>query len=523
MSGAQTTSYDELPYGANCFFYTHPDALATVATLAGVAPPRVECCRVLELGCAAGANLIPMALTLPEARFVGIDLSPRQVAEGRGVIETLGLRNIELEALSILDVGEEFGRFDYIVCHGVYSWVPETVQDKILAVCSGHLAPSGVAYISYNTYPGWHARGIAREMMSFHVRSVADPRARVRSAREFLDSLVRALPAPDIAFAQILKGEAAVLSKTPDSYLFHEHLEEVNHPVYFHEFIARAAGHGLQYLGEARSGGLADQLPDEAREALAAWSPDPIEREQYVDFLCNRTFRRTLLCHANLALKRTPEPEAVLALHASALAVPVSEGPDATTTTAESFRASDGIARLTTNNPIVKTALRSLAEVWPSALSFDELWARVRTRVESSTGSLVSDEPLGLAAALLQCFGSNLVSLHVYPPRPASEPGEYPLASPLARLEAEISPRVTTLLHRHVELGEFERLLLRHLDGTRHRTGLLDALERLIADDEFTIYQGDEPIRDTVKVREILADGLEVHLRGLARQGLLVS
>ena len=36
-------------------------------------------CRVLELGCAAGLNLIAMAALLPESTFVGIDLSPVQI------------------------------------------------------------------------------------------------------------------------------------------------------------------------------------------------------------------------------------------------------------------------------------------------------------------------------------------------------------------------------------------------------------------------------------------------------------
>jgi SAM-dependent methyltransferase len=99
-----------------------------------------------------------MALELAEARFVGIDLSSRQIAEGRSVVERLGLRNLNLRAISIMDVDRRLGNFDYIICHGVYSWVPEPVRDKILAICAESLAPDGIAYVSYNTYPGWRAR-----------------------------------------------------------------------------------------------------------------------------------------------------------------------------------------------------------------------------------------------------------------------------------------------------------------------------------------------------------------------------
>src|SRR5215468_536206 len=134
MFDSDATSYDEVPYGDNVFTHTHPDCLAAVGGLFGLSPP-VENCRVLELGCGTGANLIPMALGLPEARFLGLDLSQRQIAHGRQVADTLGLANLDLQARSILDLDTGVGRFDYIVCHGVYSWVPSEVQDRILAVC----------------------------------------------------------------------------------------------------------------------------------------------------------------------------------------------------------------------------------------------------------------------------------------------------------------------------------------------------------------------------------------------------
>src|SRR5262245_58637378 len=175
MSEVPATSYDEIPYSNTAFSYTHPDCLATVAALYGLTPPPVDRCRVLELGCGRGGNLIPMALALPDSRFLGIDLSARQIASGQEMVTALGLANIELRPFSILDVDESFGLFDYIICHGVYSWVPAEVQDKILAICARNLAPNGVAYVSYNTYPGWHQRGTVREMLCYHVQQFREP------------------------------------------------------------------------------------------------------------------------------------------------------------------------------------------------------------------------------------------------------------------------------------------------------------------------------------------------------------
>ena len=104
-------------------------------------PRRSNRCRVLELGCTDGGNLLPMAATLPRSSFLGIDLSGRQIAAGQKMIERLGLENVELRQMDIADVGEDFGTFDYIICHGVYSWVPPPVQDKILEICARRLAP----------------------------------------------------------------------------------------------------------------------------------------------------------------------------------------------------------------------------------------------------------------------------------------------------------------------------------------------------------------------------------------------
>src|SRR5262245_53527423 len=141
------TSYDEVPYESHPLPQTHPAHLAAVARLFGLLTPPPERCRVLEIGCASGGNLIPMALTLPGSSFVGIDLSERQVAEGHRLAGALGLGNVELLHRDVLDVGDELGRFDYVLCHGVYSWVPAPVRDRALELCATNLAPNGVAYV----------------------------------------------------------------------------------------------------------------------------------------------------------------------------------------------------------------------------------------------------------------------------------------------------------------------------------------------------------------------------------------
>ncbi|MBN9521961.1 class I SAM-dependent methyltransferase [bacterium] len=188
---AESNSYDEVPYESHPYAQTHPSRLAVVARLFGLDPPPVETARVLELGAAAGGNLVPVAEAFPRARCVGIDLSARQVADGDAFIKQLGLTNVELRHASITDVDDAYGTFDYVICHGVFSWVPTAVRDAILDVCAKRLAPNGVAYVSYNTYPGWHMRGMIRDMMRYHAMRFPDAKTRVGQARALLDFLAQ--------------------------------------------------------------------------------------------------------------------------------------------------------------------------------------------------------------------------------------------------------------------------------------------------------------------------------------------
>jgi methyltransferase-like protein/cyclopropane fatty-acyl-phospholipid synthase-like methyltransferase len=520
MSEAQLSSYEDIPYDSKPLYPTHPDCLATIATLLGMQPAPPARCRVLELGCGTGANLLPMAEALPDSHFLGIDLSPRQIADGRATADALRLTNLDLRALSILDVDDSFGCFDYIICHGVYSWVPLPVQDKILSICARNLAPQGVAYVSYNTYPGWHRRALVREMLNYHVRPFAEPQLRVQQARAFLEFLVRAAPHPDGTYVRLLKEEADVLRPEADSYVFHEHLEDVNLPCYFHEFMDRATAKGLQYLGEAWFHTVTDDLPAEVQETLQQLSGDLVRLEQYLDFLRNRTFRRTLLCQDRVALDRTPSPDVMRCFHVTALVKPLSERPDMTSPAVERFRADDERG-VSTNIPVVKAALVCLYEAWPQALAFDALCDAVQARL----GQAGDAANALLATKLLQCYLTNLVALHVYPPRLVLRAGERPTASLLARHQAKTGRRITNLRHRIVELGPFEQILLAQLDGSRDRAGLIDTLLELVNGGVLVLRRDGQPLDrpEPATAREILAEALEPSLERLARSALLIA
>ena len=539
--GAQA-SYDQTPYPGLSYSQSHPDRLATVATLLGLSPTAVERCRVLELGCAGGGNLIPMAYGLPGSQFVGIDVSARQIAEGQAMIEALELKNITLRHLDIMDVGDDLGQFDYIIAHGVYSWVPPAVQDKLLAICRQNLAANGVAYVSYNTYPGWHMIQIVRGLMLYHTRDVADPETRAAQARAVLDLFAGIGLSEDSAYGSFIKMYAQFLGNKlqdahtrHDALLLHDEMEEVNDPVYFHQFVERAACHGLRYLGEAEFrtmvGSRGCVLP-QAAEAISKIAQSVIEAEQYIDHVHNRTFRQTLLCHEDIAPSRTLKPERAAALYAASRAQPVAPAADGPasdsnvgSTSVVQFRGSDG-ATLSIDHPVSKAALLYLAEVWPRALSFEALLSAARDRLAAAPDTAALDaQVLGANLLMAYSYSDKLVELHTYAPPVASEVDDCPVASRLARFQAgQHNTKVTNLRHERVSLEEPDLYLLSHLDGAHDRQALIDLLlAGPVADGILTVQEEGRPVEDPHRVRHLLAQGLEKKLCWLASAGLLID
>jgi SAM-dependent methyltransferase len=459
--------------------------LCTAATLLGLRPAPVDRCRVLELGCASGGNLIPMALTLPGSEFVGVDLSPAQIAAGEATLAALRQEgaagpddppgppgaNVRLLAADLMTLGEDLGPFDYILCHGVYSWVPEPVRDQILRLCQRHLAPMGVAYISFNTYPGWHKRQPVRDMMRYHTAGM-NPAEAVRQARALLEFLLAGVPDKDGTYHRMLRDEADKLRGTPDSYVFHEHLLDNSRPIYFHEFAAHAAAHGLAYLTEAEGRATLAELPEPVARALRPLASDPIRLEQYLDFVRNRMLRKSLLVREGVPIDRHPPPARVLdaGLSASALARPRQKDeeapPDLRPGVSMSFASRVGV--MSTDDPLTKAVLCALHRAWPLSLSVADLGQAAIELLGQPT------PPQALAEVLHAGFFSGFINLHAPSlPTPFTLlPQERPIASPLARLQARDRDQVTSLRHQVVSLHPIDRVLLQALDGSADRRAL---------------------------------------------------
>ncbi len=462
---AAPNSYDALPYLDRAFVSAHPDRLATVAALHGLPAPPVEACTVLDIGCGVGGNLLPIAAALPHARLLGIDLSPRQIDLARQTADACGLTNVEFRCADLLDFSPSEGPFDYILCHGVYSWVPRVVQDRILTLCRDGLSDRGLAVVSYNAYPGWHAGSAVRDALRLGAAGETEPLRQVAAGLAFLQFLADSLFEPDGPYGTALRLASQTLPRECPGYVFHEYLEECNTPLHFRDFAARLHAASLRFLDDASLHDPSHQLAPPARAKLQGLADDRTRCEELLDLLRNRAFRSDVLCRAAAPARDWIEGDTARSLLFHAAAEPLGPAPDGA---GEQFRSPQGLT-LTTSDPALTTALRALHDERPRMLSFPELAARVRR----ATGTV---DETHLARALAGCGTGTLIDLHAHAPAIAHAPPQRPRATTLARRQAMGPGPVVTLRHRSVDLSPLSRRTLALLDGTRDRAELAEAI-----------------------------------------------
>ncbi len=498
-AGGAATSYDALPYGSRALRETHPSRLAAIALLFGVEAPPPGTARVLELGCAEGGNLLPMAASAPGATFVGVDLSPRQVAAGESLREAAGLGNASFLLADVASLGPGIGTFDYVIAHGLFSWIPEAAAEALLGLVAKVLSPNGVAYVSYNTYPGWHLRGLVRDLLLRGTAGAADPADRLARARDLLAFVSANCGDRTAAYGAALHDVAGQFARLEDAYLFHEWLEPENRPFWFLDFAARAARHGLEPLADAHLAAMPmGRVKPDVDDLLSSRASSRLEKEELLDVLRNRAFRQTLLVRAPGPGREEPDPAALGRLwFTSDLSPAPGDGPG------ETFRSP--AASLSTNNPALVAALRALHEAAPGALPLR---------------ALAAGPAQELPDALLRCLASGLVEARTDDAPWATSAGPAPLATPLARLQAGGGGAVTSLSHRNVDLDPSGRLLLAELDG-RPRAEVVTSLARRLVEARLLATPGglapsDEDARGAVEGH------LDDALATLARRALLL-
>ncbi len=515
QSIAQT--YDDVPYDSRPFPQSHPARSAAIARLFGLTPPNLRAGRVLELGCAAGGNLIPMAANFPEAQFLGVDLSAVQIAQGRARIAELGLNNIELRHQSISDLSAREGLFDYIICHGVYSWVPASVRDAIMRVSRENLSAHGIAYISYNVFPGWRLRGALRDAVLFHVEGEANPRRKVAMARQMLRQLADASDAAT-PYGQMLRKEFASFCDQQDHYIAHEYLELNNEPCYVADFIAKARAAKLEFLTEANFNyTIAETFGPQNGPLLRELSGNQLDRmEQYIDFLSGRTFRQSLLVQQEIApaIQRSLDSSRLdgLHVHANFEATPQKAG--------DLYVFKDGAGRtLTTPNVFVRDAVQILTAKFPQTMTLEAMVAEA-----AGDKSATVDEESAVRDAVFKMAVAGLCDLATEPVLVGKRLAANPQALPLARVDA-LSGRgwTTNVRHESIALTLVQQAVLPALDGKHDEDDVRRVVAEAVRSGKIVFLKSGVPIQEQTEIDASIREHVQGALETLARLGLLVA
>jgi methyltransferase-like protein/SAM-dependent methyltransferase len=508
--------YDAAPYESHAHPESAPGRLAAIAHLFGLDTPDIATARVIELGCAAGGNLIPFVATHPGACAVGIDLSEVQIAQGRDMVAALGLDNLELKVgdITALDLAE-LGKFDFVILHGVYSWVPEHVQEAILPAIHTLLAPRGVAYVSYNVYPGWKSKEIVRDAMMLFGANLTTPDERVSHARGLIELLDDVAPNGGI-LSKSLKDYQAFGGRAGDYYLLHEELETFNRPCYFMEFLGLAGSHSLAYLAEARpqsmfAGNYGDEV---AARLLEESGQSQVLLEQYLDFVVNRTFRQTLLIPGERASQVRYQVDRTRweVMHFAA-SVPPLDGGTRLDESSQSYGAS-GEVPLVTDDPVVKAAVDEFNARWPWTVTRQELLDSVTARI-GIAGFDATEAEKRIDDLLEHLIFRRQALYRLEPLRPellasAKRPRIDEMSRRMAELtQGEVDAFTFNRWHETVFLDPVDRYLVPLLDGTRDRAALLKALVTVARDGHIWFQQDGKRVRDKVSLRDALAELLD--------------
>jgi SAM-dependent methyltransferase len=435
------TAYDQVRYPGRPYPQCDPAAFGVMARLCGLVPAPVERARVLEIGCGDGVHLVNLALSWPQARFVGVDLAPTAIALAREDAAACGLSNVEFHAADLRDIGASYGQFDYVIAHGVLSWIPECVRAEFFRVVGERLAPGGVAMASFAALPGAHTWLAMRDLLHYETRDAATPAEKLARARALVESCLGLWSETNADTAHMIGAARRILERAPET-LFHDELSEAYRPQLLADVAAAAGAQGLNYLCDARPNAMGEILfPSESSAYARARGGEDFARvQQYLDFRDMRSFHNALFVKGGAPDRRRVDER---------LAGLWMQG-DFRETGAGAFSGPGGV-RLTTDDPDLVARLRGLGAAFPEAVQL-----------------------AGGGEAVLKLYVGGVARLSTAPPDVVRDPGARPLARALARRQAERGEREFATGLQTVSRLEDDPLiaLMRLCDGTRARETL---------------------------------------------------
>ncbi|MBL8630380.1 MAG: class I SAM-dependent methyltransferase [Rhodospirillaceae bacterium] len=307
----------------------------------------------MELGFGQGVSLVMLAAANPHAQFYGVDLLPEHVEHARGLATAAGVTNLHLFQISFADLtAQDWPAFDLIAMHGVWTWVAANYRADILRLVDAKLKPGGLAYVSYNTLPGWAAMEPVRELLKAEYdRANGTLPERVKTALMNVRAVEKAQPIYFRANPTVSMRLEHMEKENP-AYLAHEYLNAAWAPFYFEDVSREFESIGLPYVA---SGNLQDNVGDIAvkpeAKALYAEMTTTLQRETLKDVLNNKQFRRDVYMRGPRTLSDAALTEAMACTRFAALMKPSDLAAAKLTT--------EG-ATLTLNAPVHRAFLKAL-------------------------------------------------------------------------------------------------------------------------------------------------------------------
>jgi SAM-dependent methyltransferase len=463
QAAAPAFAYDQVAYPSPMLDDVTPERLRASAILHGFAAPETSRASLLEIGCGDGINALAFAATAPQGKAVGFDLSLGAIEKGQAMLARTGLANVELHVGDIVSYAREGEQFDYITCHGVFSWVPPVVRGALLELIAARLKPGGIAYMSYDCLPAAAAKAAINRFLRSQVRPGASLQEAVSDAVCAI-ALLSKHQRRDSALREPLKVLSDSLAGFHPGYFYHDWLAEYYDPVDLSAHLRVLAEKGLALAGSANNYDLDLTDLDEAAQALV----DSCGADRGQRLLALGALHGSHMFHRDLIMHRAAPPP-LIADGVRALSY-------AFTGTRHEQRIDDKPALVFQRNPrsFVSTAdpaliavLDCLRERSPAELSYETL----------SAGCALPGEALD--HILLRLCAINLVTAHASPQPFTLTPGDRPRAGSMLRTMLSDHASAPGLRGTKVEAAAPEtRYLLRLCDGTRTRAEIAAAMSR---------------------------------------------
>jgi SAM-dependent methyltransferase len=503
--GTILNPYDELPYDCRAIPATAPEQLVICSRLFGGPTPPWQKTRVLELGCGDGANLIRLAFYDRDSEYVGVDGSEVHIRRAKEASHLFGFNNLNFAHKDLRLFAQEQGEpFDFIIVHGLYSWVPEDVRSSIRTILQSRLSANGLAYVSYNTFPGWKVRGVVRETLQRHTEQLSNLHEKAQKARAMARFFAAKVKTGTHPYQPLLTWEYELAGNSSDSTLIHDYLADVNDAFWFRDFMAGIQQVGLAYVADAwyqQPGGL---VTSRQHEELAELKLERLLLEESVDMLTYRQLRASLLCHQGQE-QATPDPNALLDEVFLACSLTNSSDP---------FRLERGVpevfrdARGTETkleSPLAKVVFWLLANLWPGGGTLSSLVEQANQLLAAqSLAQGTPDEVVELKKTIYDHVLSGHVVQRYQEPASRVPLGPHPKATRLARWEAERHEHLSTPMHLVIPVDYFHRQVVRRLDGTKSEEQLVRDFMREVLEHGHQLHLPDLPTDDPGRLEESL-------------------